>query len=58
MFRFDMALEGLWYGPSVACLMNYLFYEYEIKKQDWNVIAQNIRDKMESDKANLTQNVP
>mmetsp|Transcript_4761 Transcript_4761/g.8148 ORF Transcript_4761/g.8148 Transcript_4761/m.8148 type:complete len:185 (+) Transcript_4761:994-1548(+) len=26
MFTLKMGLEGLWYGPTVACALNFLFY--------------------------------
>jgi len=35
MFKLNMGIEGLWYGPTVACLMNYVFYEYFIHSADW-----------------------
>jgi Na+-driven multidrug efflux pump len=35
MFKKDMALEGLWYGPTVACLLNYVSYEIAIRRFDW-----------------------
>jgi Na+-driven multidrug efflux pump len=35
MFKLDMGLEGLWYGPTIACLMNYIMYEYKIHSCDW-----------------------
>ena len=35
MFKYDLALEGLWYGPTIACLLNYLMYEFVIHSSDW-----------------------
>jgi MATE family multidrug resistance protein len=34
-FRLHMALEGLWYGPTMAVFLNYCIYEYEIRQADW-----------------------
>eukprot|EP00356_Strombidium_inclinatum_P007903 CAMPEP_0170482006 /NCGR_PEP_ID=MMETSP0208-20121228/2219_1 /TAXON_ID=197538 /ORGANISM="Strombidium inclinatum, Strain S3" /LENGTH=508 /DNA_ID=CAMNT_0010754799 /DNA_START=8 /DNA_END=1534 /DNA_ORIENTATION=+ len=26
MFKLDMGVEGLWYGPTISCIINYLIY--------------------------------
>lgn len=44
-------LQGLWYGPTLACLLNYIFYEYVIRSTDWEQQAQAIADRMEAEKA-------
>ena len=40
-FKLDMALEGIWYGPTMAVFLNFLFYEYEIRSADWDKIAKD-----------------
>lgn len=30
MFTKDMKLEGLWFGPTLACFLNYAFYEVKV----------------------------
>ena len=41
MFKYDMALTGLWYGPTAACALNYIFYELKIRNSDWQQIADD-----------------
>ena len=40
MFRLNLELEGLWYGPTMAVFLNYIFYEREIRSVDWDKIAK------------------
>lgn len=35
MFKADLGIEGLWFGPALAVCLNYLFYEYNICIVDW-----------------------
>jgi len=35
MFRMNLGIEGLWYGPTVAVFMNYIFYAYYSYSSDW-----------------------
>jgi len=35
MFQQDMKLKGLWYGPTLACLINFVYYQYIINTTDW-----------------------
>ena len=51
MFKADMSCEGLWYGPTAACLLNYVFYEYYIRRADWQQIADNTIAKLNKDSA-------
>jgi MATE family multidrug resistance protein len=30
MFKLEMGIEGLWFGPSLAVLLNYCVYEFAI----------------------------
>ena len=53
MFSLNMGLAGLWYGPTVACALNFSFYQYNILKADWQALADGIIAKMESQNANL-----
>ena len=46
MFKLDMGIEGLWYGPTLACAFNYFIYEYVIKSADWHEIAAQVAKKM------------
>lgn len=46
MFKFDMKLEGLWYGPTVAVFLNYAFYEYKINTIDWQEVCDKHQEKM------------
>ena len=35
MFHYNLGIAGLWVGPTIACLMNYILYEYHILGTDW-----------------------
>ena len=50
IFKLDMSLAGLWYGPTVACMLNYYFYERIINSADWQEIVDQTRDKLQKDK--------
>jgi hypothetical protein len=50
MFSKNMALEGLWWGPTLACALNYLFYEIAIRSSDWQEIADKTLAKLTADK--------
>lgn len=39
MFYKDMKLEGLWWGPSIACLLNYTCYEIKVQSLNWQDVA-------------------
>ena len=30
-----MGIEGLWYGPTLAVCINYLFYMKTVNEADW-----------------------
>jgi len=32
MFKLHLSCEGLWFGPTIACALNYMFYEICIRK--------------------------
>jgi len=46
----DMKLEGLWYGPTIACALNFLQYEVIIRKTSWEKIANEMKERMENEK--------
>jgi Na+-driven multidrug efflux pump len=39
MFKLDMGIEGLWFGPTLAVTVNYFVYEYNLRNADWEEIA-------------------
>jgi Na+-driven multidrug efflux pump len=49
MFRANLHIEGLWYGPTVAVLMNYIWYTYVIHFTDWQEIADKTAKKLKDD---------
>ena len=49
-FEMGWKLEGLWYGPTIACALNYVFYEFIIRTTDWTKRAQEIKEKMDKEK--------
>lgn len=46
MFKFDMKLEGLWYGPTVAVFLNWAFYQYKLSTIDWQEVCDKHQEKM------------
>lgn len=46
MFKFDLKLEGLWYGPTVAVFLNWAFYEYKINSVAWQDVCDKHQEKM------------
>lgn len=46
MFKLDMELEGLWYGPTAACAINYICYTLKIQSSNWQEIADAHQQKM------------
>jgi len=40
MFSLDMGIEGLWFGPTLAVFINYIFYEINVRKCNWEEIAE------------------
>lgn len=53
MFHFDLGIEGLWYGPSLACALNYIMYSATIKTADWQQIAADTLERMKKEKAEM-----
>ena len=49
MFTFNLALRGLWLGPTMAVLLNTIFYLLVITNADWQQIADNMAAKMKED---------
>ena len=39
MFKFDLALAGLWMGPTIAVALNWGIYNYYVNLADWNEIS-------------------
>lgn len=34
-FKADWGINGLWYGPTVACAFNFFVYYFIFEKTDW-----------------------
>ena len=52
MYKLDMDAEGLWFGPTLAVLLNYMVYEHAISKADWQLVAeQTLKKNQEQAKA-------
>jgi len=49
MFKKDMKLVGLWYGPTVACMLNFIYYEYIVNTVDWQDIANKMGEKLNAE---------
>ena len=47
MFKADLKVQGLWFGPTLAVLLNYLFYSKVIYDTDWQEIADKTALKLE-----------
>lgn len=50
MFKLHLGIEGLWYGPTAACLLNFIQYELVIQGSDWQQISDTFRANMKADK--------
>lgn len=35
MIHYNLGIQGLWVGPTVAVVLNYVFYQIVISKADW-----------------------
>ena len=35
MFKLSLGIQGLWFGPTLAVIMNYVFYQNVIMGADW-----------------------
>jgi len=35
MFKLQMGIEGLWYGPTLAVLLNYVAYTWIVESANW-----------------------
>lgn len=40
VFYADGGIVGLWWGPNVAIIFNFIFYYVIILRQDWHKIAR------------------
>ena len=40
MENLELGIEGLWFGPSLAVLLNYVIYENAISKANWQLVAE------------------
>ena len=52
-----MSLEGLWYGPTAACALNFIFYEIKMRSSDWQEIADNLIAKMNEEKKEMNDKI-
>ena len=43
VFKMDLGIEGLWYGPTLAIVFNFSFYYMMVLKTNWNKIAEEVR---------------
>jgi MATE family multidrug resistance protein len=48
VFEFGWGIEGLWYGPTVACAFNFAFYYIMLVKTNWQEIADDVRKRKEA----------
>lgn len=46
MFSKNLFLYGLWWGPTVAVLLNFLTFEYKVQTADWQEICDKHAEKM------------
>ena len=53
MFKANMGIQGLWYGPTLAVLMNYLFYQKVILGADMQKISDETAERMKKENAEL-----
>lgn len=56
VFKKDLGLLGLWCGPTIACLLNYLIYQYEMRIADWSMIATNFEKSIRKDAKHIKKN--
>ena len=35
VFHYKMSIEGLWYGPTMAVMINYIYYLRTVNNADW-----------------------
>ena len=54
MFYAGMGIEGLWYGPTVAVMVNFFYYLRTVNNADWQEIADNHAAKMEQVKEEMS----
>ena len=47
LFDANYGLEGLWFGPTLAVILNYVQYSYFTSTTDWDEVAKNTKEKME-----------
>jgi len=55
MFKQDLKLRGLWYGPTIACLLNFVYYEVIIHRTDWVERSQEICAQIKEDDRKLKE---
>ena len=53
MFYYDLALAGLWLGPTLACALNWLMYNHYINSADWDTISNDTVKRMAEEKAKM-----
>lgn len=42
MFKIDLGIQGLWFGPTLAVFLNYLFYQRVILGADLQKISDEL----------------
>jgi len=55
MFVYKKGLAGLWYGPTIACAINYIYYKTVTEKADWQAIADEHQQDMKGKDDGYTQ---
>jgi MATE family multidrug resistance protein len=53
MFSLHLGIAGLWVGPTVAVTLNYLVYHKVIISADWQLLSDQILQKIKKENANL-----
>ena len=57
-FHKDKGVQGIWYGPTFACIWLLVFYNIVIARIDWRVLINEIDERTRKDlevKARLDQ---
>ena len=50
VFYYDSGIVGLWIGPNIAIIFNFIFYYVIIMRSDWEKIAKDAAARRNQDK--------
>ena len=53
MFRWDLALAGLWMGPTLACALNWAVYSNVVASANWQEISDNTVKRLAEEKKKM-----